>query len=200
MNRGTADEGARRAAAALPQHQFGRQQLYPGKQAGCRDALEQPVAGPFAEHAHGLVDGGQRRLAQVAGEDVVEPDHGDLFRYPDAGRGERSQHPDGHLVVGGDHGVRELAPAFGEDPPAGHQPAIDIVRAVGGAGQPGGRVVTQHLQQPAAPLGRVRHAGRAVASTSRDGKLPMLIRIPSTLPGIAAIWPRSRPASPFSPP
>src|SRR5512142_255525 len=130
----TADEGAWRAAAAAPQYQFGRQQLYPGWQAGCRDALEQPVAGPFAEPAHGLVDGGQRRLAQVAGEDVVEPDHGDLFRYPDPGRGERSQDSDGHLVVGGDHGVRELALAFSEDPLAGHQPAIDIVRAVGGAG------------------------------------------------------------------
>jgi hypothetical protein len=159
---GTADEGAWRAAAALPEHQFGPQKLHLRRQAGCRDALEQPVAGSFAEHAYWLVDGGQRWLAQSGGKDVVEPGHGDLFRDPDAGRGERSQHSDGHLVVGGNYSVRELAPAFGEDPPAGRQPAFDIVRAVGGAGQPDGWVVAQHLEQPAPPLGRIRHAGRAV--------------------------------------
>lgn len=84
------------------------------RQAGCRDALEEPGAGPLAQQAHRLMDCGQRRLARHAVVDVVEPDHSDLFRHPDAGLGERAQHSDGHLIVGGDHGIREVFPGFGK--------------------------------------------------------------------------------------
>jgi hypothetical protein len=132
------------------------------RQAGRRDALKKLDAGPFAQQAHRLVDGGQRRLASRAVVDVVEPDHGDLFRHPDAGRGERAQHPDGHLVVGGHHGIREVIPGFREDPPSRCQAAFNVERAGGRADQTGGRMVAQRLLKPDPPLGRVRHAGRAV--------------------------------------
>jgi hypothetical protein len=93
--------------------------------------------------------------------DVVEPDDRDLFRHPDASRGERAQHPDGHLVVGGNHGVREIIPEFGEDPPSRCQAAVNEERAGGRADQPRGRMVAQRLLHSDTPLGRVRHVGRA---------------------------------------
>ncbi len=48
------------------------------------DPVEQPGAGPLAEQPHRLMHRRQRRVAQAAGEDVVESDHGDVVGHADA--------------------------------------------------------------------------------------------------------------------
>jgi hypothetical protein len=103
---------------------------------------------------------GERRIAQAAGEDVVEADHRDLLRHPDAGSGQGPEHPDGHLVVRADHRVREV--------PAGHGgqrfprliPAVHVEGALERAGEPAARVCAQRILQAGAPLVGVGGVGR----------------------------------------
>ena len=105
------------------------------------------------------MNGGERGVAQAAGEDVVEADHGHVLRHPDAGPGQRLDHADGHLVVGGDDGIRQLGPGHGQQGLARLLAALDAVEALVEAGELALRVGAQHVVQAVAPLPGVRGIG-----------------------------------------
>ena len=102
---------------------------------------------------------GERRVTQAAGEDVVEANHGHVLRHPDAGPGQRLEHPDGHLVVGGDDRVRKVLPGHGQQRLARFLAALHAVVALVETDELALRVGSQHVVQaepPLAGVGRIR--------------------------------------------
>src|SRR5215831_19834931 len=91
----TAPSALRRAAAAAPDYEAGREQLDLLRQVGHGDAVEEPGACALAEQPHRLVHGGECRIGQAAGKDVVESGHGEIIGHADATSGERLEYADG---------------------------------------------------------------------------------------------------------
>ena len=147
---------AGRAAAARPQHELGRQQLYGGGQVRVGDALNNAGAGLLAQQAHGLVHGGERGIEQAAGIDVVEADHGHLLGDPYAGRGEGPQDPDRHLVVGAHDRFRQRPAESDKQFLARLLAAADTEDPLRRADQLAVRMAAQDVFEGEPPLDRVR--------------------------------------------
>ena len=133
-----------------------------GDRARVGDPVEQAGAGAFAQHAHRLMHGGQRGLAQAAGEDVVEADQGYLVRHGDPGPGQRLEDPDGHLVVGGDDRIRQGLAGHGDQPLAGLLPALHAEEPLVPADELALGVRAEHLVQAESPLPGVGGVRRPV--------------------------------------
>ena len=156
---GPADDRAGRAAAALPQHEFRRQQFDARAEARVGDAIEHAGAGPLAQLAHRLVDRGQRRVEQAAGIDVVKADHGHLVGDAHPRRGERPHDADGHLVVGAHDRLRQRPALPGQQVFPGPLATADAEDPLDRADQLALRITAEHVLQGESPLagvGRVR--------------------------------------------
>jgi hypothetical protein len=106
--------------------------------------------------AEGLADGGQGRRGEAGLLHVVEADHGELLRDPDAAARERLDHADGDGVVGAGDGleIRRGPGALVEE--AGHRPPAGL----------GGEVARDH------ELGVVGHRG-AGEDVAVGGEAPL---------------------------
>ena len=133
-----------------------------GGRSGSGDALEQPGAGPLAELAHGLVDGGERRVDDAPEEDVIETDHGHVLGNPHPGPAERLQHADRHLVVGADHGVGQAPPGRASRLAPASSPLCTLNRPLNVPTSWHVRVRLQHVSQREPPLLGVGGGARPV--------------------------------------
>ena len=96
------------APTTLPHLQACRQAQVLGLRGGVGEAAFEECHRCGAQGLHGLADRGERRLDVPAEADAVEPDDGDIMRYPDAAFTQGGDDPDGHLVVGAHDRIGQL--------------------------------------------------------------------------------------------
>jgi hypothetical protein len=98
------------------------------------------------------VDGGERRIEQAGGIDIVEADDGHIARNGHASPGQGPEYPDGHLVVGAHDRLGQLPAVPDEQFFPGLLAAPDAEDAVHRADDLALRIAAQHMVEGESPL------------------------------------------------